>query len=712
MSKNNSKAFELLQKMSKSFFLPISILPFAGIFLGIGASFTNPANIKSLGLETILADGTFLNILLKIFTGVGEVVFGNLPLFFAIAVAIGLARQSKEVAAMSSAVSYLVMNITVNKLLVNSGKILADGSVRPDIPLGSITSVLGIQSLQIGVFGGIIVGMVVAYLHNRYYKIELPSALSFFGGTKFIPIISIVFGVFLGMFFYIFWPFIQIGISKLGNIVINSGYLGTFIFGATERGLIPFGLHHAFYLPIWTTELGGSMEVAGKVVSGAQSIYFAQLQDPATTKFSINAVRFLVGKYPFMMGGLPGAALAMYHCVPKENRKKVKGLYLGAGLTTFLTGITEPIEFTFLFLSPLLFVIHVICAGFSFLACHVLNIAVGTTFSDGLIDFTMFGLLQGVQKTNWPYLVLLMLVYFVIYYAMFKYLIIKWDVKVQGRDNEETKLYTKADYLAKNADNKEDLISELIIKGLGGRNNILDLDNCATRLRVSVVDGSLADENILKATGASGVLKRNTAIQVIYGPRVSIVKSNLDDYMSTHLEDIEISDKDFKEIKSERELPKERQVKCDLVVPVNGKLLCINKCSDEGFSKKMLGDGCVLIPKDGNVYSPVNGEITIISDTKHAISIYTETGEELLVHMGLDTVNMNGEPFDIFVNVGDKVEKGQKIAHIDLDKIKEKGYSTEIIFSYPELDDETYFVDVKEGEVQVGDKDKITINKK
>lgn len=537
MERKDSRIFELLQKMSKSFFLPISILPFAGIFLGIGASFTNPSNIKSLGLETLLADGTILNVILKIFNGVGEVVFGNLPLFFAIAVAIGLARQNKEVAAMASAISYLVMNITVNKLLLNSGKILADGSISPEMPLGSVTTVLGIQSLQIGVFGGIVVGMIVAYLHNRYYKIELPSALSFFGGTKFVPIISIVFGVFIGIFFYLFWPFIQAGISKLGNIVINSGYLGTFIFGATERGLIPFGLHHAFYLPIWTTELGGSMEVAGRVVSGAQSIYFAQLQDPNTTSFSINAVRFLVGKYPFMMGGLLGAALAMYHCIPKENRKRVKGLYLGAGLTTFLTGITEPIEFTFLFLSPLLFVIHVISAGFSFLFCHILNIAVGTTFSDGLIDFTMFGLLQGIEKTRWPFLVVLILIYFIVYYLMFKYLIVKWDVKVPGRDNEETKLYTKADYLAKNAREQEDLVSELITKGLGGINNILDLDNCATRLRVSVVDGNLVDEAILKLTDASGVIKRNTAIQVIYGPRVSIVKSNLDDYISTHLKD-------------------------------------------------------------------------------------------------------------------------------------------------------------------------------
>ncbi len=682
----NSKAFEVLQKIGKSFFLPISILPFAGILLGVGASFINPSNVSSLGLESIIYDGSIMQIILKILFSVGLVAFANLPLLFAIAVAIGLAKRERAVAALAATVSYLVMNATINQLLLYSGKILADGSVDPTLPLGSITTVLGTQTLQTGVFGGIVVGIVVSILHNKYYKIELPSYLSFFGGTKFIPIISIVFGAIVGIFFYIFWPFIQFGISQLGNLVINSGYFGTFLFGVIERALIPFGLHHAFYIPIWTTGLGGSMEVAGKMVYGAQSIYFAQLADPNTTQFSIDAVRFLVGKYPFMMGGLPGAALAMYHCVPKEKREKVKGLYFGAGLTTFLTGITEPIEFTFLFLSPLLFVIHVICAGISFVACHALSIAVGTTFSDGLIDFTIFGLLQGASKTRWPMLVVLMVIYFVVYYIMFKYLIIKWDIKIPGRDdNQDAKLYTKADYINKN--NNECVVSSLIVEGLGGKSNILDVDNCATRLRITLKDINLLNDDIVTSTGSTGILKRGNAIQIIYGPRVSIIKSNLVEYLEANEEfTTEIS---------------------EIYVPISGKLKNIEKCSDEGFAQKMMGDGYVIEPTDNVVCSPVSGIITNIFPTKHAISIETVACEEILIHIGIDTIKLNGEGFNLLCKQGDRVKAGQKLIEFDIEKIKKEGYGTEVIVVYPSL--EGAKVVVSEGEVKTGEKNKVVI---
>lgn len=540
MSNQKASIFEVLQKVGKSFFLPISLLPFTGVLLGIGASFTNPTNIQNLGLETILAEGTVLNLILKIFTALGEVVFANLPLLFAMALTLGLAKSEKAIAAFAGAVSFLSMNKVINILLVAGGKILPDGSLSPDVPAGMITSVLGIQSLQMGVFGAIIMGLVVVYLHNRFYKIELPSALSFFGGTRFVPIVSIVASVVLGVFFFFTWPIIQTGIGRLGSVVVNSGLFGTFLFGVIERALIPFGLHHVFYIPIWTTGLGGQMEIAGQIVYGAQNIYFAQLADPNTTSFSIDAVRFMVGKYPFMMGGLPGAALAMYHCIPKERRQDIKGLYFGAGFTSFLTGITEPIEFTFLFLSPMLFVIHVICAGISFVLCHILNICVGTTFSDGFIDFTIFGLLQGAGKTNWPLLVVLMGVFFGVYYVVFKYLIQKWDIKIPGRDESaENKLYTKQDFLKKqNKDTKinpgagsTDEKSAAIAEGLGGVENIQDIDACATRLRVTLYKPELVDEALLKSTGASGVVKKGTGVQVIYGPKVLVIKSNLEEYV-------------------------------------------------------------------------------------------------------------------------------------------------------------------------------------
>lgn len=529
---NKTSAFEILQKIGRSFFLPISLLPITGVLLGIGASFSNQATVERLNLSSIMGNGTFLNYVFIIFSSIGEIVFANLPILFAMAVALGLARAEKAVAVFASAVSFLTMNITINKLLIFSGKLTDNGDIPSDALTGSLTSVLGINTLQLGVFGGGICGLVVAYMHNRFYKIQLPSSISFFAGTRFVPLVSIFASVVLAVMFFIFWPVVQVGISKLGNIILGSGIFGTFLFGVIERALIPFGLHHAFYIPIWQTSLGGTMEIGGKIIEGAQNIYFAQLADPNTVSFSIDAVKFLVGKYPFMMGGLPGAALAMYHCIPKERRAEAKGLYTGAGFTSFLTGITEPIEFTFLFLSPALFGVHVFLAGISFALCEILRIAVGTTFSDGLIDFTVFGLLQGNAKTNYVLLIALMLGYFALYYVVFKYLIIKWDIKIPGRDLQEgeIKLYSKDDYKRKGIVENA-YRSEMIVKGLGGIENILDIDNCATRLRITLQNPSLLDEEIIRPTGSAGIIKVQSGVQIIYGTKVSIVKSELEEYI-------------------------------------------------------------------------------------------------------------------------------------------------------------------------------------
>lgn len=526
--------FEVMQKIGRSFFLPISLLPITGVLLDIGASFSNQSTVERLNLISIMGEGTFLNHIFIIFTSIGTIVFANLPILFAIAVALGLARSEKAVAVFASAVSFLTMNMTIHELLKFSSKLNSDGSIPNDALVGSLTSVLGINTLQLGVFGGIICGLVVAYLHNRFYKIELPSAISFFAGTRFVPLVSILASIVLAFILFFIWPVVQIMIAKLGTIILSSGILGTFLFGVIERALIPFGLHHAFYIPIWQTSLGGTMEIGGKIIEGAQNIYFAQLADPNNSKFSIDAVKFLVGKYPFMMGGLPGAALAMYHCIPKERREEAKGLYTGAGFTTFLTGITEPIEFTFLFLSPALFGVHVFLSGVSFALCEILNIAVGTTFSDGLIDFTVFGILQGNSKTNYLLLIVLMVVYFIMYYLIFKYLIIKWDVKIPGRDfsNSEIKLYTKEDYKNRKNNNLNDIERiETIIKGLGEIENILDIDNCATRLRVTLKNAELLEEESIRQTGCSGIIKVSNGVQIIYGTQVSIIKSSLEEYI-------------------------------------------------------------------------------------------------------------------------------------------------------------------------------------
>lgn len=541
MAKKNNAIFGVLQRVGRSFMFPIALLPVAGVLLGIGASFSNETTIAAYGLEAILGKGTILNYILQVMSGVGDTIFGNLPIIFAMGVALGMAEKEKEVATLSAAIAYFVMHTSINIMLKFNGIILADGSIASDVMGGTIASTTGIMSLQMGVFGGIIVGLGVAYLHNRFYKIKLPTALSFFGGTRFIPIISTLVYMVVGIAMYFVWPHVQNGIYALGGLVTNSGYAGTFIYGLIERSLIPFGLHHVFYLPFWQTGLGGSMMIDGTLVEGAQNIFFAQLASPETTRFSVDAARFMTGKFPFMMFGLPGAALAMYSCAKDNKKKVVGGLLFSAALTAFLTGITEPIEFTFLFVAPILYVVHAIFAGISFMLMHILDITIGMTFSGGLIDFILFGVLQGQAKTNWMMAIPVGIAYFVIYFFMFKFLITKFNFMTPGRedDDQESKLYTRADVnkakeeKAAAANNDASTVSELIVEGLGGQSNIKNLDCCATRLRITVYDSEKVNDAMLKQSGAAGVIKSGEGVQVVYGPRVSVIKSELEDYLDT-----------------------------------------------------------------------------------------------------------------------------------------------------------------------------------
>lgn len=529
-----SGVFGVLQRVGRSFMFPIALLPVAGLLLGIGSSFSNPTTVELYNLEWLLGEGTVLNIILSIMAATGNVIFSNLPLIFAMGVALGMAKQEKEIATLSAAVAFLVMHMTIATLLslTHRGDALQEGA---------IGSVLGLQSLEMGVFGGIIVGLGVSWLHNRFYRIELPVAISFFGGTRFIPIISTLVYIVVGAVMFFVWPVIQGWIYALGDLVTKSGYAGTWIYGIIERALIPFGLHHVFYLPFWQTGLGGTMMIDGVSVAGAQNIFFAQLASPNTTRFSVEACRFMTGKFPFMMFGLPGAALAMYQCAKSEKKKVAGGLLFGAALTAFLTGITEPLEFTFLFVAPLLYVVHCILAGLSFMLMHIFGVAVGMTFSGGLIDLILFGVLPGIAKTNWIYIVIVGIVYFVIYYFLFSILIKKFNYKTPGREDitEETKLYTRKDYNeAKGKNDAKEAIdvekpsrAAHILAALGGKDNISDLDCCATRLRVTVKDADKVIDSALKETGASGVIKKGNGIQVIYGPRVTVIKSELEDYM-------------------------------------------------------------------------------------------------------------------------------------------------------------------------------------
>lgn len=545
--KRDSRLFGILQRVGRSFMLPIALLPIAGLLLGIGSSLTNTSMISAYHLEKILGPGTVANSVLTVLSDVGSIIFANLPILFAMGVALGMAENEKATATLAAAISFFVMHETIHALLTITGKIENNS-----LPEGSIADVVGIKSLEMGVFGGIIVGLGVAALHNRFYKIRLPGVISFFGGTRFVPIISTVVYTAVGVLMFFLWPYIQTAIYALGGLVRSSGYVGTLVYGFIERILIPFGLHHVFYLPFWQTGLGGSAVIDGNLVAGAQNIFFAELASPATEVFSVEATRFMSGKFPLMIFGLPGMALAMYRCARPEKRRAAGGLLLSAALTAALTGITEPLEFTFLFVAPSMYFIHSMLAGVSYMLMHLLKVGVGMTFSGGIIDFLLFGVLQGQKKTNWIMIPIVGIVYFAVYYLLFGFMIRKFNFATPGRetDGSEVKLYTRADYddrkkrrrtsdetvppsepALSDADVGLESTSSLILRGLGGRENIENIDACATRLRVTVKNPGLVTDALLKKSGAAGVIRRGDGIQVVYGPQVSVIKSELEEHI-------------------------------------------------------------------------------------------------------------------------------------------------------------------------------------
>ena len=632
------RIFSVLQRVGRSFMLPIAILPVAGLLLGIGSSFTNATTIETYGLTAVLGEGTILHALLVIMNKVGSAVFDNLPLIFAVGVAIGMAKKEKEVSALSAVISYFVMNTAINAMLTINGQILDNGEIAESVLEGTITSVCGIQSLQMGVFGGIIVGLGVAALHNRFYRIQLPNALSFFGGTRFVPIISTIVYMFVGILMFFVWPVVQNGIYALGGLVTGSGYVGTLIFGLIKRALIPFGLHHVFYMPFWQTAVGGTMEVAGQMVQGGQNIFFAQLADSANiAHFSADATRYFSGEFIFMIFGLPGAALAMYQCAKPEKKKAAGGLLLSAALACMATGITEPLEFSFLFVAPALFAVQVVLAGSAYMIAHILNIAVGLTFSGGLLDFFLFGILQGNEKTSWMRVIPVGIIYFLLYYFIFKFMIRKFNFKTPGREDDdvETKLYTKADVNARKEAQKtgegaagaEDPVSEAITRGLGGKKNISDVDCCATRLRCTVKDASLVNDGVLKATGASGVVHKGNGVQVIYGPNVTVIKSNLEDYLETApdtLAEAEETPEILEEEKNSENTEKKVVGTVTISSPITGMAADLSTAPDEAFAQRMMGDGAVVTPEDPIVRAPEDGEVAFVFDTKHAVGFVTD----------------------------------------------------------------------------------------
>ena len=713
---NKGKIFEVLQRVGRSFMLPIAILPVAGLFLGIGGSFTNTTMLETYNLMGVLGPGTFANSILTVMNDAGSIVFSNLPILFAMGVAIGMAKAEKAVAALAGALAFFIMHASIGAMITVHGG--ADNMLA-----GSVATTVGINSLQMGVFGGIIVGLGVAYLHNKFYKIELPQSLSFFSGTKFVPIISAVVYLIVGIIMFYIWPTVQAGINGVGEVVRISGYFGTWVYGFMERLLIPFGLHHVFYLPFWQTSVGGTMEVGGKMIEGAQNIFFAQLADPSTTHFSVEATRFMSGKFPLMIFGLPGAALAMYKTAKPEKKKIVGGLLFSAALTSILTGITEPLEFTFLFVAPFLYLIHCIFAGLAYMLMHILQVGVGMTFSGGLIDLTLFGILPGNGRTNWLMIPLVGIGYFIVYYFLFSFLIKKFNLKTPGReddDNAEVKLYTKADVNAKKgevqsgdkSENSDDDLSMAIVHGLGGKSNIESVDCCITRLRCTVADSNLVRDDVLKATGAAGVVKAGAGVQVIYGPRVTLIKSNLEEYLERSNVDDAYGDMlAAGQIDGAAKLEEENKVdlgesSMEILSPANGDLLDLSEVPDEVFYQKLMGEGFAVESADGDIYAPVSGEIGMIFPTKHAIIIATEDGIEVLIHMGIDTVKMDGRGFELFCEMGQKVKAGDKLAHMDKAVFQAEGYPTVTPVIFTNLD-ASKKIDIVEGQVKAGDKDRI-----
>ena len=695
------KIFGVLQRVGRSFMLPIALLPVAGLLLGIGSSFTNETMLAAYGLNSVIHPGTLIYTILDVMSQTGSAVFNNLALLFAMGVAIGMARKEKAVAALSGAVAYIIMNTAIQAMINAAGGVEA-------MPANSTTTMLGITTLQMGVFGGIVVGLGVAALHNKFYKIELPQVLAFFGGTRFVPIVSSIVYLVVGIAMFYIWPVVQSGIAALGALVLASGYAGTFIYGLLERALIPFGLHHVFYMPFWQTAVGGTAIIDGVTVTGAQNIFFAELASKSTTVFSVSATRFMAGKFPFMMFGLPGAALAMYQCAKPEKKKVAGGLLLSAALTAFLTGITEPLEFTFIFVALPMYAVHCVLAGLSFMLMHILNVGVGMTFSGGLIDLVLFGVMQGNDKTHWMWVVVVGAVYFVLYYIIFRFMISKFNYKTPGRDDaEEVKLYTRADVNARSAASGstapagDDPVSALIVEGLGGADNLSDVDCCATRLRCTVKDVALVKQDVLKASGASGVICKGDGVQVVYGPKVAVIKAKLEDYLENAPKTPAATAAPAPA--TAPAAPAAAAKDTVLSACLNGTVVPLAEVKDEAFASGALGDGIAIEPIDGELVAPADGEISSTFETHHAVGMTTVDGAELLMHIGIDTVKLGGKHFTYLVSEGDKVKKGQPLIRFDLEAIKAEGYPVTTPLIVCNTDDYAAVAAKASGTVKQGD---------
>lgn len=667
------KLFGQMQRIGKALMLPVAILPAAGLLLAFGAAMQTPNLVEALPF----LDTEIMKNIAEMMKGAGGIIFDNLPMLFALGVAIGLAGGD-GVAAIAAFVGFLVLNVTMGNFLGIEAK-----DINADNP--QYANVLGIPTLQTGVFGGIIIGALAAWCYNKFYNINLPAFLGFFAGKRFVPIAMATTSFVLAFIMAWVWPYIQTGLNEFSSSLIdaNSG-VAVFLFGFIKRLLIPFGLHHIFHAPFWF-EFGEYTTTAGKVVHGDLSIFQAQIAD----NVKLTSGKFMQGEFPVMMFGLPAAALAIYHTAKPENKKVVAGLMGSAALTSFLTGITEPLEFSFLFVAPLLFFIHAVLDGLSFLILYLLDLHLGYTFSGGFIDFFTFGILQG--KTAWWLVIPVGIVYAVIYYFVFRFFITKFNYKTPGREENQQKS-TKVS------------TSELpfsVLDAMGGKENIKHLDACITRLRVEVQDKSKVDKDTLKALGASGVLEVGNNMQAIFGPKSDQIKHDMAKIISGEISKpsqttvTEDGDAESAAILAEGG--------ATIYSPIKGEVVNITDVPDKVFSGKMMGDGIAIIPETGEVVAPFDGKVKMIFPTKHAIGLESNDGVELLIHFGLETVKLEGKGFEILAEADTDIVKGQPLMKVDLDFIKEHAESTVTPIVVTNLNDSQLEV-LASGKVEQGDK--------
>ncbi|GAB6169276.1 glucose-specific PTS transporter subunit IIBC [Clostridium carnis] len=671
------KSFGGLQRIGKALMLPVALLPAAGLLMGVGILLENHELIS----EAPLAVSGIFKTIANIMSSSGNLIFINLPLIFAVGVAIGLSDDD-GVAALAAIVVFLIMNMTMGVAL----------GIEADMVKGNpmYSMILGVPTLQTGVFGGIIMGLVASYLYKKFYKIELPQFLGFFSGKRFVPIITATSGVIVGLIMVIIWPPIQNALFSFSREMIHANEtLSAFIFGFIERALIPFGLHHIWYNPFWY-QFGEYTNSAGQLIMGDQQIFFAQLKDGV----NFTAGTFMTGKYPFMMFGLPAAALAMYHEAWENNRKIVAGILFSAALTSFLTGITEPIEFMFLFVAPVLFVIHCFFAGISFMIMQILNVKIGLTFSGGLIDFVLFGIIP--NRTPWWYVLIVGFIFSIIYYIGFRFIIRKLNLSTPGRELDESDIDINIE---------DGQLSYKIIEAFGGKNNIKYLDACITRLRVTVKDMSIVEKENLKKLGSAGQMVIGNNMQAIFGPKSDMLKEQMRDIIAGR----EIVIKEKKNIKT---ISKGDNTGKMILIPVSGDLIPLEAVPDDVFSMKLIGDGFAINPKGNTLTSPIDGEIVAILPSKHSITIRGNDGLEIFIHIGIDTIKLNGEGFRTFVNIGDKVIAGEVLIEFQLELMKEKIKSPVIpvIFRNLEMDKFIYFEINKN--VKVNDSRSVQIHEK